>query len=119
VLEVRRIIVPHGREADVQQSQATTDGTCDPNVECVRLTRQKLSELYLKLVALPPLRHESHGVSPHYGSRSIVAKWPDQSCSFVDDSTRPLVRADRDLLSELLDMIGDAIVAARSTSPHP
>jgi hypothetical protein len=78
-----------------------------------------MAELYAKLRPLQKLRRTGQGSSPHYGARSITAKWPGGSCVFADESTRPLVREDADALWQVMGVIGEAIIAARPKHATP
>lgn len=119
VFSIDRFVQPIGGPSREERGEVTTHGTCTPGVECVRISEASLAhvlELFRKALAA---RHRKDKTSPHYGYRTLTARFSSGSCSVLDGATGPIADEDRPAFYAAFDAIVDAIVGARDGGPPP
>lgn len=120
VLGVERHIVgqeitPEG-DIQVEVGELTEAGRCTPKTECAVVTGESMQRLVALVRELGSVRHKKARVSPHYGFRSISARWAGGECSFSDGTTTPVDERDEKKFYRVYDAIRDAIVEARGAA---
>jgi hypothetical protein len=113
VIRIVRHIVPIGAAIREEMAEVSAGGSCAKDVECARVDREKLEKLVAVLRDLGPLRVRAEHTSPHYGFRSITARWAGGSCSFSDGSTGPLDERDSPRFYAALSAVVEAVLAGR------
>jgi hypothetical protein len=122
VLRAERTIVPHGGPARREGVEVVAGGACSlpvGSIECVRLPNATLSRLVVAVRAAASVRHQSGATSPHYGSRSISARWDGGRCEVADASTEPVLPDDQPIFDAAYAAIVDAAIAARGDAGVP
>jgi hypothetical protein len=90
-LSIDRHVIPIGGEYSHEAGEVTVDGSCTPKRECIRIRADELTKLAAMVRAASPLVHREPVVSPHYGNRTITAKWDGGSCTLTDSGETPAI----------------------------
>lgn len=119
MISTARHIIPHGEDVRVERGQLTTDGDCEPDVECFHVDAATLDRAVDTALSLGKLRTTSGHASPHYGARFIELRWDGGSCSWGDASNAPLVEEQQRPFADAFSTVVQAIVDARSAQKKP
>ncbi len=119
VFSIDRFIQPIGTASREERGEVTAHGTCTPAVECVKIAEASLAHILELFRAAQHARHTTDPTSPHYGSRTLTARFSSGSCTVLDGSTSPILHEDRAVFYATFDAIIDEIVGARDGGPPP
>ena len=117
VLRISNLQIPIHRPTRREESELTAAGACTPKVECVRVDATRMKALALRFSTLLRVRHVGRSGSPHYGARSIEARWSGGSCEIADSFDAVLAEDDRRRFFEVQGEIVAALIAARPPAP--
>jgi len=119
VIAIHKHIVPHGADVRIERGQLTSDGVCEPDVECLHVDAATLDQVVDRALSLGKLRTTSAHASPHYGARFIQVRWDGGACEWGDSSTAPLVEEQQGPFADAFNAVVQAIVDARSAQKKP
>lgn len=111
VLGIHRIYLPMKQPEREERSEVTFDGTCTPQIDCVRVTEPEFQKLLPLVHATQHPRIDTTYVSPHYGWRAITVQWTGGSCTIVDAHGHLIDERDRSRFYQAFDAIGELAVA--------
>jgi hypothetical protein len=95
VLGVSRHAIPHAEEAPWERAEITADGACERGVpSCAHVPPARLATLAALLREASRVAHDPAMSSPHYGYRSVYARWEGGECEVIDSWRSPVSRGD-------------------------
>lgn len=119
VLVIHRDILPIGPPITHEEAQLTVDGACEPQTECAHVTPSQLRAVAGLVRAASPIHVYERATSPHYGFRSIAARWDGGSCVLSDGINAPIAERDSPAFYAAFDAIAQAVVEARPDARAP
>lgn len=113
ILEIRRIVLPIGKNAVDERGAVTHAGSCPEGIACRTVDERVIAKLWAELVLAAGIEHGPPVASPHYGGRWVKARWPGGSCELADSGQTPVAAPS----AARFDAVFDAIAGALQSSP--